>query len=485
MAYSRDHLDAPRFAGTHSVAGVPFTIPVLIDISLFLRTLAQLFSDPYAAQTLLKEFQSLYMGKLSIVQLNACFIALSFRITTYEEIFMDYYKKALSPAVFQRTLTRPEWEPCTTVRELMAVAVIAARPEDTIAASHRQLSHLSGPPTVSAPIQGVVVPSDPSAMDVGAIGSNNSFSKQPVTRYPFAFYHKLCQARRVCWCCQHTFDDIHRYNKAAGKPVCSNSPVSGPEMDAYCVSCTSSSPTPITGPPAPVQSVASTVLAPTSPSPAPASPSVPLSLHAPHPNFVSPYYHQPPHMTPSQQYLPPSFTPTFMGSPGPAGYPLTFIPTAIPVAPPLSGPLAPSSPSSAAHVSAVFSEYQDLDSPRYYNLPSTSPSAPNHLVDALTFSAPLSSDPRLVLRVMLLLGKRIVHALALIGPGSTGDFINSCFINLHPFTLETRTHPLNCTAFDGSPSVGGPITHVWHGRLSIWLPMTSCFTLWSPSMSLL
>lgn len=78
MAYSRDHPGAPRLAGTHSVAGVPFSIAVLIDVSLFLRTIAQLFSDPYAAQTALKEFQGLSMGKLSIVQFNACFIALSF-----------------------------------------------------------------------------------------------------------------------------------------------------------------------------------------------------------------------------------------------------------------------------------------------------------------------------------------------------------------------------------------------------------------------
>lgn len=69
-AHSFDHPNAPRFAGTYSVAGVPFPITVLVDISLFLRTLAKIFSDPYASQTALHDFQSLTMGKLSVVQLT-------------------------------------------------------------------------------------------------------------------------------------------------------------------------------------------------------------------------------------------------------------------------------------------------------------------------------------------------------------------------------------------------------------------------------
>lgn len=183
--HARDHPDAPRMAGTHSVAGVPFSIKVLTDVSLFLRTIAQLFSDPYAAQTALKEFQSLTMGKLSIVQFNARFTALSFRITASEDIFMDYYKKALSPAIYQRALSRPEWEPCTTVRELMGVAVTAARQEEAIVASHR-LRSLPPTPVVSTLSsgfsQGVSVPHDSSAMDVSAIGSKPSQPKsRPVT----------------------------------------------------------------------------------------------------------------------------------------------------------------------------------------------------------------------------------------------------------------------------------------------------------------
>lgn len=98
-------------------------------------------------------------------------------------------------------------------------------------------------------------------MDVCAIGSKSLFSTRPATIYPFAFNRELCQDWGVCWCCQHAFDYAHRANKKAGQPICSDPPVSGPEMDAYCFSCTTSSPTPITDPPAPVQLVASKALA--------------------------------------------------------------------------------------------------------------------------------------------------------------------------------------------------------------------------------
>lgn len=104
--------------------------------------------------------------------------------------------------------------------------------------------------------------------------------------------------------------------------------------------------------------------------------------------------------------------------PGPAQYP------------PAPHPATPASTALLANVSAIFSEYQSLDEPRYYDFPPTTitelpPSTPTHSVAALTFTNPGSSDPRLIIRVMLVLGKRILHAWALIDPGSAGDFLNS------------------------------------------------------------
>lgn len=168
-AHARDHPDAPRLAGTYSVAGVAFTIPILVDIDLFLCTLAKTFSDPYASQTALQDFQSFTMGKLSVIQFNAKFTALAFRINAPEDILMDYYRKALHPAVYRRALSRADWAPCVSLQELMQVAILAAHQEEAISSSHRLPS--SSLPTS---MTGVRVPQDSVPMDVSAVNSHSS-----------------------------------------------------------------------------------------------------------------------------------------------------------------------------------------------------------------------------------------------------------------------------------------------------------------------
>lgn len=74
------------------------------------------------------------------------FIALSFFVTTSENIFMDYYQKSLPPAIFQRGLTCPKWEPCTIVLELLNIAFIVAPQAEAIVASHLQHSHTTVSP---------------------------------------------------------------------------------------------------------------------------------------------------------------------------------------------------------------------------------------------------------------------------------------------------------------------------------------------------
>lgn len=235
-------------------------------------------------------------------------------------------------------------------------------------------------------------------------------------------------------------------------------------MDAYCVVHTTS-----TAAPSAARTIASTSSAPVAPAPAVPSSAPPLPVA--HPTtllpassvYASSYpapYHYPPHLPP------PSFIPPYV--PGPAQYP------PMPHSTPLPHPATPASTVSAspANVSAIFSEYQSLDEPRYYDLPPTTitklpPSPPTHEVAALTFTNPASSDPRLILRVMLVSGKRILHARALIDPGSTGDFLNSRFVSAHNLSLDARAVPLTCTSFDGSPGLGGLITQFWTGRLSM------------------
>lgn len=212
---------------------------------------------------------------------------------------------------------------------------------------------------------------------------------------------------------------MHRSNKASGKPICSNAPVTGSDMDVYCVLCTSSfsPPVPVVSPQS-VLAVSVPVAAPSFYShPAYVPPSSALSAPSPYPSHL--YQYPPPHMLPSVPVSAPSAPSSAqIIVPGPASS-----------VPPPSPAFVPPP---AAQISAVFSEYLDLDSPCYYDVPLATSS---HSVAALTFSSPNSHNPRLLLCVMLLLGKKIVHATALIDPGSTGDFINSRFTSLHPFTL--------------------------------------------------
>lgn len=162
-------------------------------------------------------------------------------------------------------------------------------------------------------------------------------------------------------------------------------------------------------------------------SPAPAVSSAPptvvwysfsLTPHS-HPPSHPSFYHYPPH------FYPPPVTPPYL--PGPASC-LSVVPSPIPQSLlPLTIP-----PHNYSSISAVFSEYQDLEEPCYYELPPPVDLFPAHSVSSLSFSGPSLSDPRLILCVMFLLGKKIIHACALIDPDSTRDFLNSF---LHLFTL--------------------------------------------------
>lgn len=100
------------------------------------ETIAQIFSDPYSSQTLLQDFQSLVMGKLSVIQFNTRFTALDFWLDASEAIFMDYYQKALKPAVYRHALARPDWAACTSLYKLMQVDNLAAHQQDAISSTH-------------------------------------------------------------------------------------------------------------------------------------------------------------------------------------------------------------------------------------------------------------------------------------------------------------------------------------------------------------
>lgn len=151
---------------------------------------------------------------------------------------------------------------------------------------------------------GVWAPQDSVAMDISAVNSHSSSnSPRPETKFPFEFYRELCQSRRACWRCQKLYDEAHRSNKATGKPFCANPQVTAADMDAYCVTHTSS----------PAGSSSARIVASTTSVPVVPLPGVPF--HAPpllssHPfastpamlvyssSYSTPYHYRP-HMPPA------------------------------------------------------------------------------------------------------------------------------------------------------------------------------------------
>lgn len=176
----------------------------------------------------------------------------------------------------------------------------------------------------------------------------------------------------------------------------------------------------------------------------------PLSEVSPHPALLPhpfmllygghPYYQPPPH------FLHPSHPPSPYGSglppsqvfPAPLAVPKHQLFQSGPAVSP--APVPPETAVSA--IAAAFTEYQNLDKPRYYNLPPGYSSDPGDAglwtlddevaptpasISAVDFVSSDSGASRLVLTLTLWVGKRAVAAKALIDSGSEGDFVDSTF----------------------------------------------------------
>ncbi|KAG0139464.1 hypothetical protein CROQUDRAFT_54689, partial [Cronartium quercuum f. sp. fusiforme G11] len=76
-----------------------------------------------------------------------------------------------------------------------------------------------------------------------------------------------------------------------------------------------------------------------------------------------------------------------------------------------------------------------------------------------------SGDQWVILEVDLMVGGKTVRAWALVDLGLTGDFISCKFVHQHGFHLLPQPFLLSCSSFYGMPSVDGPITKCWEGRM--------------------
>lgn len=298
----------------------------------------------------------------------------------------------------------------------------------------------------------------------------------------FTFYRKLCQQRGICWCCLKAYNDDHRARKAnpAATP-CPHPPVGAAQMDQFARICQTQ---PL--PPPPVSQFggsAPSILAVAAVSPlahpfegGPALLTPPASsyhtpphlVYLPQPSFSYPQVHHPVVSYPLYPVHPPLHHYP-VHAPPPAVPGTTPLLPATPVLGPVPAPVSP--PGSLAAVSAVFSEYVDLDEPCFYDLPEGSlddpldggfwsaPEESRASISAIEFQNPALVGARMILKVTLWAGKRAVSAWALIDSGSDGDFIDSSFSANHSLSLLKRKFPLNASGFNRAPAKSGPITH--------------------------
>lgn len=308
------------------------------------------------------------MGKLGVQQFNVKFNSLSYRVEGLSEpILMDYYQRALSERVCQQAMGRPDWGPCRTTKALQVVTLLASKQLDNISSANRPV--FPQPPISSATVP---VPRESSAMDVDIHAATARFSRSPVPLVvSFGFYRELCHQRGLCWRCLKGYDEAHRTRKMSPtQSPCPNLPVDSTQMDRFAAQCqTQPLPPPVSRPP---PQTAAMALSPVPESSGGLSyPQAMASSLTASPYGVQAFYHTPPHLFHTQ--------PIFSSYPpypvAPPALPVPTLPSAPSEVHPAPVEVAPPSTTIAA-IASSFSEYEDLDTPRYYDLPSGSSSDP-------------------------------------------------------------------------------------------------------------
>lgn len=450
MGLLQENAAAQGVRDHYQFSGLPFIIPQLSSLDLFLQAIVDEFGDKLAHETALKSLQDCKMGNMKIGDFNSHFKSLATLVPDApKSIRIDYHKKALSAPVRRQAILRSDWESAK-----MAIVILSAQQFDEVNGS----SH-SKPLLPASHNQMVVIPHNSDSMEVDVINLSTSNPSQ----FPRKFYISECKQQSICTRCLSPYNESHR--SLSGAATCPNAAAT---LHAK-VECLKSSKKnilprkvsyPPSGPPQPVQRAVAAVS-----SQLPAPPHVPTPPSYPHP-FSSP---------PSWGHPYPTHPPFHYGYPA---YPIPPPPTILPP-PAQAHPLPSSSREPHASVSAIFSEYSDLYSPVYYDLPGAdysqvnTPSpqvnelAPSHVSDAtsvaaMTFTGSSTSDSRLVLSVMLLVGKRLISARALVDSGSGG----TSSIPLSRRSTVCCFHPVNsrCSAWPSTAPPAHQVTSPTTGR---------------------
>lgn len=472
MKLVRQNAAAQNVTNVFEAPGLPFITPTLASVDVFLRALVAEFKDKYAAENALKDLQSLKQGDKRIGEFNSLFTSvLSLLLDLPEQILIDFYKNSLNVKILAQAIGRTDWASATTLKARQEIAVLASDQMDEM--KRRNANPLHMPITTAPTSQGVAIPQDPNSMDIDVHALTTS------SPFPHDKFKTTCHCLRLCTRC------LGPWTKGAdNRHTCVYAPATlQAKIDFLKGSAssqrpkTSSLPTtvsyPPAGPPAPVVPVASLssgqLMVPQ-----------PHTSYAPQPHFF-PHHPSYGYVYPAPSVplpsAPPVFSSVFMASA--PSVPMSSAPTVFPSP---SYPLLPPSPAvphptvplvsppplptmQTSGVSAVFSEYANLTQLVYYDLPGTSYDSDGPQISSVHFSNSQSDSIRLVLSISLYTGLHFVHARALVDPGSEGDFLNPSFAAAHGLNLSLRRFPLQCNGFDGTPSVHGPITHRWDGRM--------------------
>lgn len=387
-----------------------------------------------AHETALKNLQNCKMGNMKIGDFNSHFKSLSgLVLDAPESIRMDYYKRALSGPIRRQAILRADWASAQTLSAKMTIATLASQQLDEA----NGVTHSKHLPPHSTH-QMISVPQEDDSMEVDVI----NLSASNPSSFPKKLYVDECKRLKACTRCLAPYDDTHR--TASGSATCPNAAATLAAKIQFLKFSKKSNlpktvPHPPSGPPQPVQRMVAAISAPP-----------PMAGGQGHP------YH-PPYAWPH----PPSYPYGYPGYPPPP--PPHSVQPAVPPPPPASQP--------STNISAVFSEYADLYQPVYYDLPGvdlsstvptlSEPSDPppsslppvepvgssstssaridNVNVSSMTFTGTSSSDSRLILSVILLVGKRLIPARALVDSGSGAtSLVLLSFININSLRLSGR-----------------------------------------------
>lgn len=344
------------------------------------------------------------MGNLRISDFNPQFISLpGLVLDAPESIRMGYYTKALSASICWQAILRADWAQAQTLPEKMAITLLASQQlGEANGVSHSKHNHL--PHTH----QMVSVPHTNDSMEINTVHLSSNLPS-----FPRKQFIDECKRLKVCTRCLLPYNKTHRI--LSGSATCPNATaplhakVDFPKKSRAPL-LPKHVPHPPPGAPQPVQHPVSAVGQTT--------------LHPPPPHF--PYQPQ------LWGHPPPPYPPFHYGYPG---YPTITGPPPLPV--PSHSTASSSAPPSQplATILAVFSEYTDLSSPVYYGLPGAdcsdtpritnlpptpppvnhvpvtqTPPTLSHQISYMTFTRQSSTDSRLIIYVMLLSGKRLIHA---------------------------------------------------------------------------